>query len=194
MIVVVLTVLGILSVPLFGGRLRRLASLDLRHLWLVWVAIVAQTVLLEVRSIDLSDTAGQIVHLATYGTAFGFIVLNRHIPGALAIGVGAGCNAVAIAANGGVMPASPGAWRTAGLPQLSGVAFENSNINGDARLAFLGDVFAIPANWPLANVFSIGDVIIVVAATHLAHVWCRRTARSNAWPAPHASELVRAAG
>ncbi|MEP1124001.1 MAG: DUF5317 family protein [Ilumatobacter sp.] len=77
---------------------------------------------------------------------------------------------------------------------MTGAAFENSNVNADARLAFLGDVFAIPANWPLANVFSIGDVIIVVAATYLAHVWCRRTARSNSWPAPLSSELVGPAG
>lgn len=190
MIVVVLALLGILSVPLFGGRLRRLASLDVSHLWIVWVAMIVQTVLLEIPTIHLSAVVGQIVHLATYAAAFGFIVLNRHVPGALMIGVGAACNAAAIAANGGVMPASPGAWETAGLPELSGLAFENSNINSDANLAFLGDVFAIPAGWPLANVFSIGDVIIVVAATYLAHVWCRRTARSNAWPAPRPSELV----
>jgi hypothetical protein len=31
-----------------------------------------------------------------------------------------------------------------------------------ARLWFLGDVFAIPASWPLANVFSVGDLLIAI--------------------------------
>ena len=35
----------------------------------------------------------------------------------------------------------------------------NSGVLAAPRLAFLGDVFAIPAGWPLANVFSIGDVL-----------------------------------
>ena len=35
-------------------------------------------------------------------------------------------------------------------------------------------MFAIPKGWPFANVFSVGDVIIVIAVAYLAHAWCRR--------------------
>ena len=35
-------------------------------------------------------------------------------------------------------------------------------------------MFAIPKGWPLRNVFSVGDVIIVVAIAYFAHTWCRR--------------------
>jgi hypothetical protein len=31
-----------------------------------------------------------------------------------------------------------------------------------ARLAFLGDVFAVPVSWPLSGVFSAGDVLIAL--------------------------------
>ena len=82
-------------------------------------------------------------------------------------------NLAAIAANNGTMPASPWAWRVAGLPTMTG-DFENSNVTSDARLWWLGDVFAIPKGWPFANVFSAGDLVIVVAMAYFAHAWCRR--------------------
>jgi hypothetical protein len=42
----------------------------------------------------------------------------------------------------------------------------------DPRLAFLGDVFAIPRGWPLANVFSVGDVLIAVGVVVAVHGIC----------------------
>lgn len=174
MIVVVATVVGMLSVKLVGGRLRTLGTLDLRHLWVVWAAIVVQVVVFEVAGSAMPEALAQAVHIGTYLLAFSFLWLNRHIPGALLIAAGAGCNAVAIFANGGVMPADIDAWRRAGLPAIDETTFENSNVVADARLAFLGDVFAIPAGWPLANVFSVGDVVIVAGGTYLAHRCCRR--------------------
>lgn len=190
MIIVVATVLGMLSVKLRGGRLKRLAQLGLTHLWLIWAAIIAQTVIFQIRLPFASESVVEIVHLGTYLVAFGFLWLNRHIPGALMIGVGAGANAAAIFANGGVMPASANAWKKAGLPIAPDGQFENSNITADAKLAFLGDIFYIPEGWPFANVFSIGDLLIVVSATYLAHVWCMRSHTSNTWPAPRACDRV----
>lgn len=184
MIVVAATLVGFASVRLFGGRLSRLARLDLRHLWIVWLAIIVQTVLFEVFATRIPEVLSQIIHLGTYALGFAFLILNRHIRGALLIGTGASLNALAIGANGGVMPASASAWRRAGLPDVAALKFENSNIVADPRLAFLGDIFAIPAGWPLANVFSIGDIVIVLGGTYLAHRCCRRPITSNAWPAP----------
>lgn len=172
MIVVVATLAGILSVKLVGGRLLRLAQLEIRHLWLIWTTIGVQTLLFEVLGSSISDGAYAVVHVATYCGAFAFLWLNRHVPGALVIAVGAACNAIPIALNGGVMPASPDAWRRAGLPAVPPDEFENSNVVDSAVLAFLGDVLAIPAGWPLANVFSVGDVIIVLGGTYLAHRVC----------------------
>ena len=75
--------------------------------------------------------------------------------------LGAVLNLLAITANGGVMPASPAALAAAGLP-ADEPGFQSSTAVDDPRLAFLGDVFAIPASWPLSNVFSVGDVLIGV--------------------------------
>lgn len=70
--------------------------------------------------------------------------------------------------NGGVMPAHPGALAAAGIasdPQ----AFSNSIAVPDAQLSFLGDVLWLPASWPVSNVFSIGDCLILAGAFLALH-------------------------
>ncbi len=193
MILIAATLIGVLSVPFFGGKLRRLAVLPLERMWVVWVAIVLQIAVFEVLHSTLPLPVSQGLHLLTYAIALSFLVINRHIPGAIVIWIGATSNLLVIAANGGIMPASPGAWERAGLAAVPDSQFENSNLVDDARLSFLGDVFALPAGWPLANVFSIGDVIIAIGATYLAHSWCRRERTSNAWPAPMRTDIVPSA-
>ncbi len=190
MIVVIATLVGMASAALRGGRLRRLAQVHLRKIWLIWATIIVQTVIFELPPTIVSDQGYAVVHIGTYVTAFLFLWLNRHIPGALIIGAGAAANAAAIAANGGVMPATPWAWRTAGLPVAPPGEFANSDLTDGANLAILGDIFAIPEAWPLSNVFSIGDVVIVIGGTWFAHVWCRRAHTSNAWAPPLPDERV----
>src|SRR5206468_329874 len=80
--------------------------------------------------------------------------------------LGGALNLVAITANRGAMPASPTAEAAAGL---TGTDPANSAVLAHPHLAFLGDVFAIPASWPLHNVFSVGDVVLVVGTALLIH-------------------------
>ena len=100
------------------------------------------------------------------------ILRNLHIPFAWMIALGGLMNVVAIAANGGVMPARLGALQAAGLDVAGAGEFTNSDAVEGANLAFLGDVFAIPAGWPGANVFSVGDVVIVLGALLALHALC----------------------
>jgi hypothetical protein len=178
MIIVVASIAAILTVPLTGRSLSPLAKLDLRRVWLVWLSMVLQVVITVVPKFP--NWLGEPLHLFTFALSAGFLWSNRHLPGAYFVALGGGMNLAAIAANGGTMPASSWAWHTAGYPVLVG-QFENSNVVHDAHLWWLGDVFAIPKGYPFANVFSVGDVIIVVAVAYLAHTWCRRsTARAEA--------------
>ena len=80
-------------------------------------------------------------------------------------------NLIAIAANDGVMPASASALRRAGIGEAT--EFSNSTFVSDAKFQWLGDVFAVPAHWPLSNVFSVGDIIVVIGIGYLAHRQCR---------------------
>lgn len=166
MIIVVASILAVATVPLCGRSLAPLATLALRRVWLVWLSIGLQLVITLVPGFPAA--LGEPVHLFTFAASAAFLWSNRHIAGVVAISVGAAMNLSAIAANGGTMPASAWAWRTAGFPTPS-EGFENSSIVHSARLPWLGDVFAIPHGWPFANVFSIGDLVIVAGVGYLAH-------------------------
>ncbi len=86
------------------------------------------------------------------------------------MGLGGGLNFAAIAANDGVMPASPEAVEAAGLDL--GDAFENSLPVTDPNLLFLGDVFATPGFLPVDNVYAVGDVLIALGALVCLHHAC----------------------
>ncbi|MDJ0770997.1 MAG: DUF5317 domain-containing protein [Ilumatobacter sp.] len=170
MIVLVLTAIGVASALYTTDRVRRIAELPIVGLWLVWLAIGTQVLVFQWLGHFIPVGVSNALHLATYALCMAFLVRNRQIPGLWIITVGTAMNLAAIVANGGSMPARPAAWRAAGLPDPD--AFENSSAVAEARLAYLGDIFYVPEGWPLANVFSIGDVLIVLGGTYLAHRWC----------------------
>ena len=163
--------LCILSVPLLGGRLQALAELEFRRGGIAVAALVVQVVIISLLPGDAWGLSEEI-HLATYFMLGAFLVANRHIPGLLVIALGGALNFAAIATNGGVMPADPDAVEAAGIPQKAG-DFINSAPASDAPLGFLGDIFHTPAWLPIHNVFSIGDIEIVLGAFLLLHFVCR---------------------
>jgi Family of unknown function (DUF5317) len=158
----------LLTLPVAGGRLSRLEEVRIRWVWLVVVAFAIQVVLVTVVP-EGDETLHRVAHVFTYALAGTCIVRNLpELRFLWVVAVGGLPNFIAIAANGGVMPASRGALRTAGLDVRSG-EFANSDLVENANVAFLGDVFAIPAGWPGANVFSVGDALMVVGAFLVLH-------------------------
>ena len=110
-------------------------------------------------------------HVLSYVAVACFVAANRDVPYVWLIALGGALNFAAIAANGGVMPADPHALAAAGLDPTTG-AFANSAAVEHARLQLLGDIAWVPAAWPASNVFSIGDVAIVVGAWLSLHTVC----------------------
>jgi Family of unknown function (DUF5317) len=159
----------VLAVPLLGGKLGRLADIKLRAVWTAVGALVIQVGILNVLPQGLSHGVLAAVHLGTYVLAAWFVIANREIPGLPLIALGAALNLAVIAANNGVMPSSPAAARLAGHDKIS-AKFVNSAQTPNAHLAILGDNFAVPAGYPLANVFSIGDIVLVAGAAVTFHV------------------------
>jgi len=157
-------------VPPAGGSLRRLGDLRLRAVGLLMAALLAQVLITDV-VVEGPRPVLVAVHLLTYVVAAVVLWLNRGVPGLLVLGAGAGLNAVTIALNGGTLPASASALRRAGLP-VDPAGFSNSGVLPHPALPFLGDVFAVPAGVPLANVFSIGDVLILLGAAWCLHRTC----------------------
>jgi len=177
-ILVVVAVVGLALVPLFGGRLGRLLDLRLRSPWLLLLALGIQ--------LGLATFAGPstwwrlALHAITFPIGIAWIWRNRDVPGLWIVALGATLNGVAILANGGIMPASRSALRTAGL-EAGTANLANSDVVADPELLFLGDVFAIPASWPFANVFSVGDVLVALGVVVAIHAVCGSRAMPRAW-------------
>lgn len=170
MIIPVLVLVAILSVPLTGGRLGRLAEVRIRWFPVLFAALAIQILIIEIVP-HWPELLLTMAHLGTYGLAGAFAVVNLRIPGFWLIVLGGLSNLLVISANGGVMPASDAAQRVAGRATDAAV-FENSAVLDSPRLLFLGDIFAIPAGLPFANVFSIGDVLLVVGVFVALHRIC----------------------
>jgi hypothetical protein len=170
LLLVVCFAVAVLTVPLAGGRLARLASLSLARAWALGVALAIQVLIISVIP-EGAPGLHAVAHVASYGFVVAFLVANRGVPGLWLVAIGAGLNLVAIAANGGVMPASRAALARAGQ-SVESESFANSAAVTDAKLAFLGDIFAVPQPLPFANVFSVGDVCIVLGAALVVHRVC----------------------
>jgi hypothetical protein len=158
----------LLTVPVAGGRLGKLEEVRLRWIWLAAVAFGIQVLIVTV--IPSGDTdVHRGAHLFTYALVGACVVANlRELRFVWVVALGGVLNFIAIAANGGVMPASRSALESAGLSVRSG-EFANSDAVDGANFAFLGDVFAIPAGWPGANVFSLGDALMLAGAFLVLH-------------------------
>jgi hypothetical protein len=148
--------LGFVFALLLGGRPSRILEIEFRHRWTVPAALALQIFLFTSVGAGVAPEFRSALHLGSYGLLFVFGAVNARVLPLLPLFAGMALNAVAIYANGGKMPVAESAWRAAGLDE-SGV----SNVRqGAEHLGFLGDVFALPASFPLANVFSVGDLLI----------------------------------
>ena len=158
------------SVVVTGGDLRRLSRLQFRYAPLLFGALLTQIVIISILP-EGNQGLKEAIHIGTYLAVFVFLALNVRVPGLWLIALGALLNFVAIAANGGVMPADPDAERRAGIEHEEG-EFSNSQVVENPRLLVLGDRFALPESWPISNVFSVGDVLIVLGAALGMHQVC----------------------
>jgi Family of unknown function (DUF5317) len=164
-------VVGVESVFL-RRRLARLMTIRFRRMYLVWLALVDQILVISVLP-DHEHLILDIANLVSYAAAAFFVWSNRRIPGVVLLGAGGGLNLLAIVTNGGTMPASASALRASGWKPQAG-HFANSAVVAHPKLAFLGDVFASPRWVPFHDVFSVGDLLIVVAVALLVYKTCAR--------------------
>jgi hypothetical protein len=166
MILIAAALACLASVPLTGGRLSRLLDLSLRWSWAALSALALQ-VLITTLAPGGSEGLHALLHVGSYVLAGAFIVANRRIAGLPLLAFGAALNSLAILANAGVMPASARAMRIAGL--VPGGDFANSAPVAHPHLLALGDVIPVPGPWPLGNVISVGDILIMAGLLVIVH-------------------------
>ncbi len=170
MILGILFGIALLTVPLFRGSISRIGELRLSHIGTVVAALMLQFLIVTIVPASFPMAAAAVIHLMSYGLTLIFVWHNRSIPGIAVLVAGGLMNLTAIAANGGVMPASPEALVLSGKADLANDAeFNNSTVQDNARLQILGDIFAIPDGYPFANVFSLGDIFLVLGGAIIVH-------------------------
>jgi Family of unknown function (DUF5317) len=148
--------------PLLGGSLRTLAELRLRAVWL-FLAFALQVVAFPFSFVpwETDETPAKALWLASYACLGVAALLNRATRGVPIVALGLLLNLSAILANGGQMPVLPRARDAAGH---SYVAEANSIADQHPVLGWLVDRWAAPDWVPLANVYSVGDVLIALGA------------------------------
>ena len=166
-------VIAVVATWALGGQLRRVALLRFRATWLVYGALGLQVVLFSPLGQGHPDGVrhGQLL---SYAVLLAFAVRNRHLSGMTLLGLGTLSNAVVIALNGGLMPVDAAALAASGwsLDSFADGAHHNAHLMTEAtRLAFLGDIFAVP-RFPGAAAISIGDLLLVAGACLLVYRAC----------------------
>jgi hypothetical protein len=157
----VCALLILVLVPLTGGSFGRLAAVKWRWVPLAVAALALQVLVISVWP-TMPHSLAVVGHLASYLMLGAVVWANRSVPGMLVIAAGAGANALAIAINGGTLPASAWALRHSGVDP--GAGFHNSGTVAHPHLAWLGDVMVTPTWLPLRNMLSIGDLVLLAGA------------------------------
>jgi Family of unknown function (DUF5317) len=168
---------GLLVGSVAGGRIAALADLHIRWLGVAVVGLAFQLVLFHPLVAERVGDLGPVLYVASTVAVFAALLRNLSLPGMPIVALGAALNLLAILANGGTMPSDPAAWvALTGVAAIPTNDFTNSALMGPGTaLPWLGDVFLLPRPIPLANVFSVGDVLIA-----LGIAWC--VARSMRQP------------
>lgn len=157
---------GLLLGRLAGGRLDGLTTVRFRLAPLALGGLLFQLVLFSPAVTERIGDSGPMLYVASTVAVLVALLANLRLPGLWILALGAGLNLVAIVTNGGYMPSSPEAWMALnGLPEVPTEAYTNSAlITSATAFPVLADIFVFPRPLPLANVFSIGDVLIAVGA------------------------------
>ena len=164
-------VAGLLIGLVTGGSPSRLG--DLRFRWgpLIAAGLAVQLLLFSSALGNALGPAAPVVYVASNALVLVAVGRNLAIPGMVLVLLGGLSNLLAIVANGGYMPVSHDALVAIGRGAREGYS---NNVQSDQVLLWpLTDLFAMPAWVPMANIFSVGDVLIgigaaiaVVAAMH----------------------------
>ncbi len=207
MLLIALLGLGLAAGLLRGGSLRDLAKLRVRHAWLPLLAFGLQAVfvLFARDPVSIPSWMRTFILLVTYVGLFGFLLLNRQIPGSSLLLAGAALNAIVMLANGGFMPVTPQAVARSGhtgyiitqgddkfVRRSKDIVLEKE----DTRLWFLSDVFGIPAPLPFSSNFSPGDLVIGLGAAWLTYrgLRCRAGVAEGGSSAPPSAAERRSGG
>jgi hypothetical protein len=161
MVFIDVAVVGLVIGRLLGGRLSALADAPIKGSGFAFAAILLQVIAFPsgVFPWETPSSVARMLWLASYALLISMLLRNVRLRGIPVVALGLCSNLVAIVANGGLMPVRPSALTGAGRSYH----LHNNSIDlSHPHFAALVDRWAVPHWVPLANVFSVGDVLIAV--------------------------------
>jgi hypothetical protein len=164
MLLLYAVLIGLVAGLISGGKFAALGSTHIRLWPVALIGLMAQLLLFSSPLAAVVGPWGPSLYVVSTVLVLMALVWNLRQPGFWLIILGALANFAVIVLNGGQMPASADAWQVlTGVATVPTTDFSNSALIGpNTVLPFLGDVFVLPRPIPMANVFSIGDVLIGV--------------------------------
>lgn len=151
------------------GRLHNLGQAPLRCVYVFVLPILAGVMaVVFARAGPAWQPYVRAANIVQYATILTAVALNLHMRELWSAAVGIFLNILVIAANGGVMPMSARALRVAGLhqmldPERTSRFIRHAIMTPDTRLKPLADIIPVPGFALIAQVASIGDLLISVA-------------------------------
>jgi hypothetical protein len=167
--------IGLVAGFLARGHLSGITALHLRWAPIALGGLAFQIVLFSEPVTERIGSLGPPLYVASTLAVLVVVIRNWSITGLPLVAIGALCNLAAIIANGGYMPTTTEALGALGAGDIT--TYSNSAILVSARLSFLSDILVMPPWIPLANVFSLGDVLIGLG-TAIAIAAAMRSART----------------
>jgi hypothetical protein len=151
-------------------RLAALGRLSFRWSSLAVAGLALQLALFLPR-VNIFGAATPILYVLSCVAVLACVVRNIRIPGFAIIALGGASNLLAIIANGGFMPVAAEAARAAG--QLPPSGYVTTIETASPVLKPLTDIIVVARPLPLANAYSVGDVLIVIGLAGML-VWILR--------------------
>jgi hypothetical protein len=164
MFIAVVIAIAVLIALVRGGNLANLANIEFRWFYLLFIPLLLQLLIFTPLASYLPGgmTPGIIIYLSSMMIGAVVVWQNRRLPGFPLLLAGLLANTLVIVANGGQMPVLATAREIAGMPPLSGPDNNVMPLSDTSLLWFLADILPTPKILPLANVYSVGDVLIAI--------------------------------
>lgn len=164
----------ILIAALRGGKISNFANLHLRWIPLAIAAFVLQLLIFTpLLATPLLPYATTQLYMLSMAMLTIWVALNWRTPGMWLMAAGLLMNTAAIVANGGYMPTPAEYALAAGKIGVYDSAQINNNSvlrpPEDVKLWLFTDILVVPSFIPLANVFSIGDVVLTLGIAVLCY-------------------------
>ncbi len=172
----------LILVIIYKKRIFNIINIPLKYPFLLFLSFLLQflVVFLGSKEIKLILEFGPLIYVISFLLLLWVIYQNVHVEGMKIIFTGVFINFLAITMNGGQMPVSVEAMKSASLDKLYQTVQSGNYVThvlmtrGDSFIAKIaGDIIAIPPPHPRPRVISIGDIIMTIGIIYMLYYYSK---------------------